>query len=197
VGGCREEPPDSSYAPAQANKALWCWNKACAWQFQGTDKGHILVSYHKVSQMIWTYRPKSGRLSGASWPFMKTRWLTPQMETSWHKGNTAFLQMAEKLLYVLQYAVTQSASKLRIFDLLLKEAPELCPIQAHPAIQCFYFHIKLAQLCAGHRCVKDMNLPLYIRQIQRLFSRLPVEARHSLGQPRAGCQDTQTNQDGG
>lgn len=31
--------------------------------------------------------------------------------------------MAELLLYVLQYAVTQSASKLRIFDLLLKKHP--------------------------------------------------------------------------
>lgn len=45
------------------------------------------------------------------------------MEISWHKGNTTFLQMAELLLYVLQYAVTQSASKLRIFDLLLKKHP--------------------------------------------------------------------------
>jgi len=33
--------------------------------------------------------------------------------------------MAELLLYVLQYADIQSASKLRIFDLLLEEALEL------------------------------------------------------------------------
>jgi len=75
------------------------------------------------------------------------------METSWHKGNTAFLQMAEKLLYVLQYAVTQSASKLRIFDLLLKEAPELCPIQAHPVLLFSYKTrtiMRRASLCEGH-----------------------------------------------
>jgi len=54
------------------------------------------------------------------------------MEISWHKGNTAILQMAKKLLYVLQYAVTQSASKLRIFDLLLKEAPCSMPDSGTP-----------------------------------------------------------------
>jgi len=48
------------------------------------------------------------------------------------KSKSTILQMAKKLPYVLQYAVTQSASKLRIFDLLLNEAPIGTPDSGTP-----------------------------------------------------------------
>jgi len=95
--------------------------------------------------------------------------------------------MAEKLLYVLQYAVIQSASTLRIFDLLLRETPQPCLVQAHPAVP--LVHIKIAQLCGqASLCEGQEATSLYQTVPEAVFKtarRGPVFTRSADGQ---ACQ---------
>lgn len=112
-------------------------------------------------------------------------------------GNLAILQMAEKLLYVIQYAVTQSASKLRIFDLLLKEAPCSMPDSGTPRYVLLFSYKNHTTMRQAYLCERQESTSLCETVPEAVFKtarRGLAVSQSADGQP---CQETQTNQDGG